>query len=301
MDELKHAIALYDSDIVCVNGTHFYKDVLNAEIEIPGFKLFRRDRDFLIKSDDSADDRAKSVSSGGGCIIYVNESLNPVEIEWFRVSDSIAIEFSSNIGRVNIACVYRSISLTQNQNDNMLNMLTKLIDHNVESLILGDFNLPNVSWLSGSLKGPSDTKNKGLINEKKFLDCFHSNGLTWYISEEVTRRRLVNGILQESTLDQVLSTNQALINQVEILSPLGKSDHVGFDIDLNLFAGSSKGNITPNTTKQLWSKVSCKELLEKSYEIDWSFSSDVLSLSTEDNNNNKNQILHSNYTWKDIT
>ena len=283
MDELKHAIALYESDIVCVNETHFYKDVLDAEIEIPGFKLFRKDRDFVIKPDDDANDRAKStVSSGGGCIIYVNESLNPVEIGWFQVSDSIAIEFSSNIGRVNIACIYRSISLTQNQNDNMLNMLTKLVDHNVESLILGDFNLPNVTWLSGSLKGPSDTKNKGLINEKKFLDCFHNNGLTWYITEEVTRRRLVNGILQESTLDQVLSTNQALINQVEIVSPLGKSDHVGFDIDLNLFANPSKGNITPKINKQLWSKVSFKELLEKSYEIDWSYSSDVLSMSTEE-------------------
>ncbi len=263
MDELKHAIALYESDIVCVNETHFYKEILDAEIEIPGFKLFRKDRDFVITPDDDANDRANStVSSGGGCIIYVNESLNPVEIGWFQVSDSIAIEFSSNIGRVNIACIYRSISLTQNQNDNMLNMLTKLVDHNVESLILGDFNLPNVTWLSGSLKGPSDTKNKGLINEKKFLDCFHNNGLTWYITKEVTRRRLVNGILQESTLDQVLSTNQALINQVEIVSPLGKSDHVGFDIDLNLFASSSKGNITPKFNKQLWSKVSFKELLE---------------------------------------
>ena len=112
----------------------------------------------------------------------------------------------------------------------MLNMLTKLLDHNVESLILGDFNLPNVTWFSGSIKGPIDTKNKGLNNEKKYLDCFHNNGLSWYITEEVTRRRLVNGILQESTLDQVLSTNQALINQVAVVSPLGKSDHVGFSI-----------------------------------------------------------------------
>ena len=66
------------------------------------------------------------------------------------------------------------------------------------------------------------------------------------------------------------------------MSPLGKSDHVGFDIDLNLFASSSKGNITPKFNKQLWSKVSFKELLEKSYEIDWSYSSDVLSMSTEE-------------------
>ena len=74
MDELKHAIALYESDIVCINETHFYKDVLDAEIQIPGFKLFRRDRDFVVKCDDNANDRTKSVSSGGGCIIYVIKS-----------------------------------------------------------------------------------------------------------------------------------------------------------------------------------------------------------------------------------
>ena len=48
-----------------------------------------------------------SVSSGGGCIIYIKDSLNPVVIDWFRVTDSIAVEFDSNIGRVNIACIYR--------------------------------------------------------------------------------------------------------------------------------------------------------------------------------------------------
>ena len=121
MDELKHAIALYESDIICINETHFCKDVLDAEIHIPGFKLFRRDRDFIIKSDDNANDRAKPVSNGGGCIIYVNELLNPVEIDWFQVSDSIAIEFSSNIGRVNKISSYDESELCYSGERNINN------------------------------------------------------------------------------------------------------------------------------------------------------------------------------------
>ena len=56
----------------------------------------------------------------------------------------------------------------------------------------------------------------------------------WYITDEVTRRRVVDGKLQESTLDQVLSTNEAIVNDLEIVSPLGKSDHVCFNIELNI-------------------------------------------------------------------
>ena len=121
------------------------KDILDAEIQIPGFKLFRRDRNFVINSDDID---TISASSGGGSIIYIKTCLNPVELDWFEVCDSVAVQFDSNIGRVNIACVYRSISLNQNQNDTMLNMLTRLVCEDMESVVVGDFNLPNVSWPS---------------------------------------------------------------------------------------------------------------------------------------------------------
>ena len=274
LNELRHAVAVYQSDIVCINETHFNKEILDAEIKIPGFKQFRRDRDFTI----SVDTENKSVSNGGGCVIYIKEHLNPTEIEWFRAADSIAVEFDSNIGRVNIACIYRSVSLSQIQNDTMTKMLTKLSDYNVESIFVGDFNLPNVSWLSGTINSPIDTKNKGLIIQKQFVECVHKNGLVWYITDEVTRRRVVNGILQESTLDQVLSTNQAIVNEVKVVSPLGKSDHVSLNVELNLcLSNFNKSEMNFEEPKKLWGKVSLEELLHKSGEIDWSFSNDTIS------------------------
>ena len=83
--------------------------------------------------------------------IYVKDSLNPVVIDWFRVTDSLAVEFDSNIGRVNIACIYRSMSLSKAQNNAMTKMIAKLAVFNVESILVGDLNLPNVSWLSGTV------------------------------------------------------------------------------------------------------------------------------------------------------
>ena len=272
--ELRHAVAMYHSDIVCINETHFHEEVMDAEISIPGFKIFRQDRNFTINSEVENN----SVSSGGGCIIYIKDNLNPTIIEWFKAPDSIAVEFDSNIGRVNIACIYRSVSLSKNQNYEMMKMVKKLTEHNGETIIVGDFNLPNVSWLSGTVNAPMNTSNRGLIIEKQFVDCIQDNGLVWFIIDEVTRRRVVNGKLQESTLDQVLSTNEAIVNEVKIVAPLGKSDHVGLDVELNLCRSETNDDETSvKESKKLWGKISLQELLHKSREIDWSFSDNAIS------------------------
>ena len=271
---MRNAVSLYQSDIVCINETHFNNEIIDAEISIPGFKIFRKDRDFTVNEEVGE----SSVSSGGGCIIYIKDSLNPVVIDWFRVTDSIAVEFDSNIGRVNIACIYRSMSLSKAQNNAMTKMIAKLAVFNVESILVGDLNLPNVSWLSGTVNAPLGTSNKGLIIEKNFMECVQDNGLVWYITDEVTRRRVVSGKLQESTLDQVLSTNEAIVNEVMIVSPLGKSDHVCFNVELNLSLSNSKqDDEAAKEPRKLWGKVSGKELLHRSAEIDWSFSEGTLT------------------------
>ncbi len=272
LSELKQSIAIYGSDIVCVCETHLNKDILDAEIDIPGFTMFRRDRDFSVTKD------VNCVSKGGGSIIYVRNKLSPTHIEWFKAPDSVAIEVDSNIGRVNIVCIYRSVSLRADQNEAILNMLKKLVRHNVESVVVGDLNLPNVSWISGSVNAPLSTNNKVMTVQQQFLDCVHENGLVWFITDEITRRRVVDGNLQESTLDQVFATNDALINDVNIVSPLGKSDHVCFNIELNLVEKNKQNVVSVNKApRKLWGKVMENEILKRSLDVDWSFSSDKLS------------------------
>ena len=88
--------------------------------------------------------------------------------------------------------------------------------------------------------------------------------MSWYLLDEITRRRLVNGVLQESLLDQVLYTNEALVTNVELLSGLGKSDHVSLDIRLGVSL-SKPTNVSRNVIiKQAWSKISFDNLLRYS-------------------------------------
>ena len=46
----------------------------------------------------------------------------------------------------------------------------------------------------------------------------------WYLTDELTRRRYVNGTLQESTLDQILSTNDVIVSDFTVVSVVEKSD-----------------------------------------------------------------------------
>ena len=83
------------------------------------------------------------------------------------------------------------------------------------------------------------------------------------------------GVLQESLLDQVLYTNEALVTNAELLSGLGKSDHVSLDKQHGVSL-SKPTNISRNVIiKQAWLKISFDNLLRYSLNnVDWSYSSE---------------------------
>ena len=69
-----------------------------------------------------------------------------------------------------------------------------------------------------------------------FLDMFNYKNLTWLLDDSyVTRRRLVDGKLQESLLDQILVSNIDMSRDFKVVAPIGKSDHMGiiFEIKYN--------------------------------------------------------------------
>ena len=133
LSELKQCISLYKAEIICLTETHFNKDILEAEVDIPGYVVFRQDRDFSVKGD------IDKVSHGGGSIIYIDKKFKPNLIEWFKAPDSIAVEIDTNVGKVNVACVYRSNSLNTNQNNMLIKMIDRLVNYNVETMIIGDY------------------------------------------------------------------------------------------------------------------------------------------------------------------
>ena len=268
LDELKlHLSSHRDIDIICVTETHFTPDILDAEVHIDGYTLFRHDRNF--KTDISKHE----LSHGGGAAIYVKNYINVSLVTGFNSApDSLAIMVETAADNLCIACIYRSPSLNVEQNQNLLYFLKNIcnVNNEFETVLVGDFNLPNVSWSTGCVNGGVVGNNKIFLNQERFMNLFNESGVLWYFTTETTRRRIVKDTLQESLLDQVLYTNEALINSCTALSPLGKSDHVSVHVELgvSVYCKNSKEKIS----KPSWGKVSFDELLGFSLKnIDWNF------------------------------
>ena len=230
MTELFVLVSECDPDIICVTETHCNSDYYDSELSIPNYCIFRTDRN----------------ANGGGSIIYAKNWLLAVRLESFAVDDCVGIEFESLNRKIYCVCVYRSTALSDAQNNLLLTELNKLpINDESELIIVGDFNLPDVNWFSGNLKVCSDTTDRNLLNQLKFMDLFVQKGLTWHIKDQITSRRLVNGCLQESTLDQLLTSNEHMIEKLELSAPLGRSDHLVMNATFTLannmqYAATSK-------------------------------------------------------------
>ena len=257
-------------EVICVTETHFSSDILDAEIYIEGFSMFRKDRDFRI------DNSTANISGGGGSIIYVKNCCNASLVNSFlKAPDSLAVNINTSGGLISICCIYRSTSLNLEQNNALISCIKSICSerNDFETLLLGDFNLPNVLWETGSINSNIASKNQFLVTQQKYMDVFNDSGLTWYFTNETTRRRLVKDTLQESLLDQVLYTNDALVNGCKIVSPLGKSDHVGILVELVVSPDTNKC-LKEKIFKPIWGKISSEELLKFSLKnIDWDYSS----------------------------
>ena len=110
------------------------------------------------------------------------------------------------------------------------------------------------------------------------MDVFNQLGLSWGLVNEITRCRMVQGVLQKSLLDQVLYTNDALVSSVKLLSNLGKSDHVSMKIELGISLNKPTNCSETAVKKPSWSKVLPSNILKYSVEnINWDYSSDNIS------------------------
>ena len=137
-----------------------------------------------------------------------------------------------------------------------------------------------MSWLTGSVVGPLNTTNKILQAQRDYLNIIHNSGLAWLLTNEITRRRLVNNLLQESLLDQVLYSDESLINKFTIGSPLGNSDHVSIIVEMNVFGHDNVLNEI-DCNRRNWSKMTIDDIITLSNPVDWTYSKSIDNMNVE--------------------
>ena len=159
LDELKNCVSTYSNlHIICITETHLSNNILDAELAISGYKFYRKDRNFDISDEDiyDIDTYNEEISNGGGSIIYYRETLHVSLVESFynKAPDSLAIEIDSNIGKLCVACIYRSPNLSSSLNSVLLSCIKDIcnVSNLFETFVVGDFNLPRISWETCFLK-----------------------------------------------------------------------------------------------------------------------------------------------------
>ena len=126
---------------------------------------------------------------------------------------------------VYVYAVYRPPSNSSEQNALLISfILNKCVDKEV--ILIGDFNLPTLSW--SSEEQPPRTVSS---SDSRFLDAFNTLGLTQWIGEATFPR-------SGNILDLILTTETDRISEVEVKPPPPGCDHASihcqytFDIEV---------------------------------------------------------------------
>ena len=182
--------------------------VKDGELGIEGYSLYRGNH-----SDGNG-------GPGRGVALYISDELNHSACPFFEdlefdCSAWSIVKVSSNKSLL-IGVIYRSPNSPGKNNENLLKILRRASKASCSQvLVCGDFNLPRIDW---------NTK-RSFEAEWSFTTQFVDEivDMSWH-QHVGTSTRFRND--QHSCLDLVFTNEKEMVEGVEELPPLGKSDHV---------------------------------------------------------------------------
>ena len=204
INELEVHINNEELDIIAVTETWLTEDVLDSELLIPGFTLYRKDR-FNVRD-----------AKGGGVLVYINSQLVSIAVDKLnsKECESLFIQIG-NIHKDGIlfGICYRSNTASDYEIEQMLDAIATASSSRL--VVVGDFNYPNIDWDELTCDAHS----------QRFFDIMTDSFLVQHVLEP-TR--------QNNVLDLVFSSEKDMIDNVCVLGHLGKSDHCMVQFDLHL-------------------------------------------------------------------
>lgn len=202
-------------DIMGFAETWCKPEVLDSEIEIDNYKVYRGDR---------------KIGTGGGVALYIKDTFQSFdchELENDGFEDQVWRVVNLNKSdKLLVGVLYRSTRIDEENDDKLLAMLKKAeaVPGITHLLIMGDFNMRNIDWKAFNV---SD----GSVFSERFLDAVLEKFWFQHV-EEPTRFSEMN---EPSLLDLLITNDVNSIDKVDYLEPLGKSDHVGLSFRFHCY------------------------------------------------------------------
>ena len=217
-NELHSLINAENFDIIALTETFITSSVdLDGEYQIPNYKLFTKNRP----------------SRGGGVAIYCKSNLNPIEINTSNDInvEHLCVQINANSNKTNINVIYRRPSQSLEIDTKMYDSLQGTIN-NIDTIILGDFNLPQIDWANLTY----------VESESERLISFVDNN---FLHQQVTEPTRGGNIL-----DLILTNQEYLVSSTSVREQLGSCDHNMIEFEINNQINCPKESIyVPNFGK----------------------------------------------------
>ena len=205
MNEFRVLVEKNKPQIISITESWGEEWISDGIFALKGYTMYRDDR---------------SRMRGGGALLYISDNIEqrvcrPLNSDNFESSTWCWI-IEKNGKKILVGSVYRSTSSTAENNKRLISQIEKAneIAGDNRLLILGDFNLPKIDWVNNELKEGYEE------NEAEMLDVFSDCLLHQHV-RKLTRFR--NN--QSSTLDLIFTKEEEDVRDIEVLQPLGSSDH----------------------------------------------------------------------------
>jgi len=151
-----------------------------------------------------------------------------------KFKESIWCNITLNSRKLLVGLVYCSPSSDTVNDDFLLRMLEEAIvqGDTRHVLIIGDFNYPDIDYVNETV-----TAGEG-ASSTKFFNKTHELCLVQHVNEST---RIRQG-QQASILDYIFTDDGNLVEQVNYMLPMGKSDHIVLDWNVTLMAKELTSN-----------------------------------------------------------
>ena len=218
-------------------------NLLNSELNIEGYNFYSNDLS----------------GNGRGVALYVSDELHCNQI--YLDSDYtdyvvIQLAYGSN-DKLLIGNFYRSPNSSLESDEKLYSLLNLICNKfTCSKIFVGDFNFSHIDW--ASLPGVPIGSSCNICN--KFVNILQKNFLTQHV-QTATRAR---GMDTPHLLDLVITDTQEIIQDIDIHSPLGKSDHAVLKINCKL-----NSSIAESDNSKLNYKKGDYANLRNSLDIDW--------------------------------
>ncbi|XP_069134268.1 uncharacterized protein [Argopecten irradians] len=212
MDELQELVEKSLPSIILLTEIHQKNKILpldNSFYKIPGFRCFTNN------------------SEGRGVAIYISEQMTVQQVKFTTTFEEyLAVELKlSNGDKLLIVNIYRSPNSTAENFSYLTNLMREMSTRNAKHiLITGDFNFPEINWTDWT----TCTSENHIST--RFLECVRDTFLYQHIHKPTRYREGQN----PSILDLVFSNDEQIVNDVNYLPSIGRSDHILLSFKLSV-------------------------------------------------------------------